>query len=244
LIRVLKGLSVNDSISLLQPFVREKAEIVSSIDPMSGLYPYEPGGLEYEWRGEEFEPKPIIYGSSAFSYLVNRGIGRKDIEYFKIQDWAEAGRIIVPIHRKRKLISWIGRTYQGGTPKVWAPVGAPKRWEIFGLDLVTNWREANISEGWADAIRLHQSGLANPLALCGSRMSEQQAEEISRFEKIRVWMDGDLAGRGLALDIATWLPGKEIEVVQCPDNQDPGSLDVGEIQKLQPKSYREWRNLK
>jgi len=239
-----KGLSFNDSISLLQPFVREKAEIISSTDPLTGLYPYEPGEIEYEWRGEGFEPKPIVYGSPAFAYLVNRGIGKKDIEFFKIQDWTEAGRIIVPIHRGGKLISWIGRTYRGETPKVWAPVGAPKKWEIFGLDLVTNWKEANLSEGWADVIRLYQSGQINPLGLCGSRMSEQQAEIISRFEKLRVWTDGDLAGRGLALDIATWLPGKEIEVVQCPDNQDPGSLDVEEIQKLQPQSYREWRNSK
>lgn len=244
LVEVLKGLSFNDSISFLQPFVHEKVVYETSMDPLAGLYPYSPGELHYEWHGIQFHPVPISNSSESFRYLVNRGIGRKDIDYFQIQDWEEAHRIIVPITRNRRMISWIGRTYRGASPKVWAPVGAPKRWEIFGLDFVRSLGEANLTEGWADAIRLHQAGMTNPLALCGSRMSEQQAEEISRFGKLRIWMDGDLAGRGLALDVANWLPGKQIEVVECPEGQDPGSLEVEDLLKLQPKTYQEWRREK
>lgn len=241
LVKVLKGLSTNDSISYLQPFLREKIQYESSVDPMAGLHPYTPSELNYEWRGIHFQPLLISDSSESFRYLVNRGIGRRDIEYFGIRDWVETNRIVVPITRKRQLISWIARTYRNENPKVWAPVGAPKRWEIFGLDFVSDWDEANISEGWADAIRLHQAGLKNPLALCGSRMSEQQAEEISRFGTIRIWTDGDLAGRGMAQDIATWLPGKNIEVVECPEGQDPGSLEIEDVLALKPKTYREWR---
>ena len=206
----------------------------------------EPPEISLAWKGEPIEAVDIEEGSPCFEYLMSRQIGELYMHEFGLKDWRDQQRVVVPITRRGRLISWVARSYSRQHPKTLAPAGAPKRWELFGLDLMERERkEVSIAEGWVDAIRLMQAGQPNPVAICGSKMSEHQAEEFLFAERITLWLDGDKAGEVMGEDVVSWLGrGREILVVPTPPGKDPGDFRPQELAAMQPNTWSNYQRRK
>jgi DNA primase len=170
-------------------------------------------------------------------------IGMKYIDGCGLLDWPAKKRILVPITRHGRLISWVARSYSGAKPKTFAPAGAPKKWELIGFDQFNrSHRTVNVCEGWVDRIRLMQIGRSNACALCGSKMSEYQAEALIFAERIIIWQDGDKAGEVMAEDLAAWLGrGRELLIVPTPSGKDPGTFSPSELSEFQPITWSEYQ---
>lgn len=220
--------------------------VASPDDYLRDMGPCEPPGIGYEWPDREgtlrpFKPTRIRPGCVCSSYLTGRLIGQQYIDRYGLLDWQEMSRVIVPITRGARLISWVARSYNGRNPKTFAPKGAPKLWELFGLDqLDRSTPEVNLAEGWADAIRLAQIGVPNPLAICGSSLTEYQVDDILFARKITIWMDGDRAGRALSEDAVAWLD-REFHVVELPEKTDPGDYHPGDLAKFESQNWKTFR---
>lgn len=222
---------------------RSAAEL-RPVDYETNLRPYEPGPIGFKWRRSKketlhtFTPEPILPGSGASEYLFGRWIGPGYVTRHNLLDWREQRRIVVPIVRNGTMISWIARSYNDEHPKAIAPEGAPKRWEIFALDqLDRDFREVHLVEGWVDQIRVTQIGKRNVIAICGSKLTEFQVEEILFAQSITVWMDGDKAGEVLRDDVRAWFAHRQLFVVKMPDGKDPGDFPPSELSKFQPSPF-------
>lgn len=248
LVSKLRGVDFAGAVAFVKASMREAATIapaeISDDDYLQGMQPAEPPEIGFFWPDERgvlrpFTPKPIRFDSDCAVYLRSRWIGSQYVERHGLLDWQEKRRIIVPILRRGRMISWVARSYVGASPKTFAPKGAPKRWEIFGLDLLDHAiAEVNIVEGWVDQIRLSQIGVQNALAICGSTLTEPQVEEIVFARRVIVWMDGDKAGEVLAEDVAGWLGyERELMIVEMPEGKDPGDYSPVEISNFQARAW-------
>jgi DNA primase len=98
---------------------------------------------------------------------------------------------------------------------------------------------AILVEGYMDCIALHQSGVTNVVASCGTSLTEQQARLLSRFsERIVVNFDPDSAGATAALrSLNIFLEsGFTIRVLMLPGADDPDSF-------VKTKGVAEYRRL-
>lgn len=87
--------------------------------------------------------------------------------------------------------------------------------------------KAILLEGYTDVIALHQAECTNAVATCGTALTESHAKLLNRFCKhIILFRDGDAAGmRAVHRDIDICLRhGFKVEVVICPEGEDPDSL--------------------
>lgn len=246
LVAVVRGISLGAAAKLVQAFVGARPEGLpaTEADLLRGMDEYEPPELEgFVWKNERILTRSITPASRAGAYLFHRMIGPAYIAQCGLLDWPEFRRIIVPIYLHGRLISWVARTYNDGKPKTLAPHDAPKKWELIGIDEIDpDIPEANLVEGWSDRIRLMQIEKPNPLALCGSRITEYQAEMLLWAKRVIVWMDGDKAGEVLGDDTVSWFgAGREIFVVPFPSGTDPAKFSPLQLLPFQPIPWEEYR---
>lgn len=79
-------------------------------------------------------------------------------------------------------------------------------------------------EGYADVISMHQAGMRNTVAACGTAFTERQMETVRRFTNNLIVMDdGDSAGIAAAQKAANIAlkAGMSVKMVLLPDGQDP-----------------------
>jgi len=218
--------------------IKKSTSKVEEKDYYRDTRPYEPQAIGYEWNSRKFKPARIEHGTACSEYLKSRWIGSQYIDMFGLKDWREEKRVIAPITREGRLISWVARSYNGQKPKALAPEGAPKMWELFGYDqLDRTIPEVNLVEGWVDVIRLTQICVPNALALCGSMLTEFQVESILFADKIASWLDGDIAGKVMGKDAACWLT-RNLWVVKMPEGTDPGHFSPNELLNFKPQKWR------
>ena len=82
-------------------------------------------------------------------------------------------------------------------------------------------------EGYMDVIAMHQNGVENVVASCGTALTEGQIQLLRRFtQKVTVLYDGDAAGIHASLkSINMFLEaGFNMRVLFLPDNDDPDSF--------------------
>jgi len=87
--------------------------------------------------------------------------------------------------------------------------------------------KATLLEGYTDVIALHQAQVTNAVATCGTALTDYQAKLLGRFCKhVILFRDGDRAGlKASHRDIDILLRhGFKVEIVICPDGEDPDSL--------------------
>lgn len=81
-------------------------------------------------------------------------------------------------------------------------------------------------EGNVDVVSMHQSGVCNTVASCGTSLTVEQIRLIKRYTKnVTVLYDGDSAGIKAALRAVNLLfaEGLHVRVVLFPDGEDPDS---------------------
>lgn len=99
---------------------------------------------------------------------------------------------------------------------------------LFGLfegrNEIRNQKSAILVEGYADVITLHQAGFRNSIASCGTSLTIEQLNLLSRYCKtIYLAYDSDEAGQNATMrSIRLALPlGFEVLVVILPEGEDP-----------------------
>jgi DNA primase len=151
-----------------------------------------PGALEYD----TFIP------AFGMEYLEARKISESSVSAWNLGWLPDEKRIAIPAADERGVVRFLIK--RGVTPrqqpKYLYTEGYPKTHLLFGagqIDLgMVHSHGLIIVEGSLDAIRLHQHGLRNTVAILGTGISEHQRQVIARIKprKIFLMFDKDSAG--------------------------------------------------
>ncbi|MBR4433305.1 MAG: DNA primase [Bacteroidaceae bacterium] len=147
------------------------------------------------------------------------------------------GRVMFPIHSlSGKVIAFSGRIMKSDA-KVAKYVNSPespvytKSNELYGIWLaksaIVKQDKCFLVEGNTDVVSLHQAGIENVVASCGTSLTTGQIRKIHRFtSNITILYDGDSAGIHASLRGIDMLleEGMNVKVVLLPDGEDPDSF--------------------
>ncbi len=147
------------------------------------------------------------------------------------------GRVMFPIHSiSGKIIAFGGRVMQTSA-KTAKYLNSPEYELYHKSDVVYGIFQAKneiirqdkcyLVEGYTDVISMHQSGITNVIASCGTSLTTNQIKLIQRFtNNMTVLYDGDFAGikaslRGIDMILKE---GMNVKVLLLPDGEDPDSF--------------------
>ena len=147
------------------------------------------------------------------------------------------GRVMFPIHSlSGKVIAFSGRIMNSDA-KVAKYVNSPespvytKSNELYGIWLaksaIVKQDKCFLVEGNTDVVSMHQAGIENVVASCGTSLTTGQIRKIHRFtSNITVLYDGDSAGIHASLRGIDMLleEGMNVKVVLLPEGEDPDSF--------------------
>ncbi|MDR1675763.1 MAG: DNA primase [Tannerella sp.] len=147
------------------------------------------------------------------------------------------GRVIFPVHTlSGKVVAFGGRILRKND-KAAKYINSHesdiyhKSNELYGIYFARNAirREDRcyLVEGYTDVISMHQAGLENVVASCGTALTQGQIRMIHRLtDNITVLYDGDAAGIKAAIKgIDLFLEeGMNVKVLLLPDGEDPDSF--------------------
>lgn len=139
-------------------------------------------------------------------------------------------RLIYPIQDIRnRFIAFGGRVLDNSLPKY---INSPenivysKARNLYGLNVAKNTktRKLIIVEGYMDTVSLHQRGIDNVVASCGTALTEAQGRLLRKYaEKVIISYDSDSAGQAATLrglEILNNL-GCDIRILQMEGAKDP-----------------------
>lgn len=176
-------------------------------------------------------------GPDPYNYLKNRGFSDETIEYFEAsyaEDFTGYGyknqqRITIPGHDQLgKLCGFIGRTPIDAKPKYLYSPGWQKSFTLFNLHRAKNYSKDGIIlvEGSLDAMRLHDMGYPNVVAILGSELSKYQYGLLKQYtEKVYLMFDNDKAGfKANSAALALTKDNLDVYHVNLGDFNDPGDI--------------------
>ena len=167
-------------------------------------------------------------------YLLGAGLAVQNEDGSLADKFRE--RVMFPIHSvSGRVIAFSGRTLKADNPAKY--VNSPET-EIYIKSrnlLGIFFAKADIGredrcilvEGNVDVVMMHQLGITNVVASCGTSLTVEQVRLIKKFtENITIMYDGDSAGihaalRGIPMVLAE---GMNVHVVLLPDGDDPDSF--------------------
>ena len=144
-------------------------------------------------------------------------------------------RVMFPIHSvSGRVLAFSGRTLHADNPAKY--VNSPET-EIYvkSRNLLGIWfAKSEISrlgkcilvEGNVDMVTMHQLGITNVVASCGTALTVEQVRLIHKFtDNVTIMYDGDSAGihaalRGIDIFLAE---GLDVKIVLLPEGEDPDS---------------------
>ena len=168
-------------------------------------------------------------------YLLEAGLLAKKEDTGAIVDKFRE-RVMFPIYSvSGRIIAFSGRTLRADNPAKY--VNSPdtplytKSDILYGLYQAKNeigrQQKCIVVEGNLDMVMMHQLGIRNVVAPCGTSFTTQQMHLIHRFtENLTVMFDGDSAGIHAALKVMDDVlrEGLNMKVVLLPDGEDPDSF--------------------
>lgn len=145
-------------------------------------------------------------------------------------------RVMFPIHSvSGRVIAFSGRTLRSDNPAKY--VNSPeteiyiKSRNLLGIFFakaeISRLDECILVEGNIDMVMMHQLGIRNVVASCGTSLTVEQIRLIHKFtENVTIMYDGDSAGihaamRGITMVLSE---GMNVKVVLLPDGDDPDSF--------------------
>ena len=189
----------------------------------------------------------------AKDYLKSRGIGFEAMDYFKLGYSENMDMIITPVHSPDgEPIGLVGRSIEGKSFK--NSSNLPKSKTLFNIHRAKKIGDhVIIVESNFDAIRIHQAGFPNVVAVLGGFLSVEQHHLLNRyFSRITIMTDADRAGRELGMSIANKLRNKDIlwasyeyGKIYPHEAKDAGDMSDEEIVKciknaVSDIEYRSW----
>lgn len=170
--------------------------------------------------------------SRAHDYMKTRGFAWETLDYFDVGYSMMQKMVTVPMHNPDGLpIGIIGRSTEGKAFK--NSPGLPKSktaWNFHRAKKASD--TVIIVESSFDAMRVHQAGFSNVVALLGGFISKYHANQLGKtFSKIIIMTDADEAGRTLAAAIETKMADKQIMyAADSPDSVYPAaSKDASDL---------------
>ena len=156
------------------------------------------------------------------------------------------GRVMFPIWNEAgKIVGFGGRALGEEQPKYLNSPETPlysKSGTLYALNLaresIRRQGRAVLVEGYMDCIALHQAGVGNAVAVCGTSLTEDQVRLLGRFtKKVVVNFDPDDAGDSATLrSLALLLQGGfGVRVLALPDGLDPDAY----IRRRGAAAYRQ-----
>lgn len=145
-------------------------------------------------------------------------------------------RVMFPVHSvSGRVVAFSGRTLRSDNPAKY--VNSPET-EIyiksrnllgiyFAKSEISRLDECILVEGNIDMVMMHQLGIRNVVASCGTSLTVEQIRLIRKFtENVTIMYDGDSAGIHAALRGITMVlsEGMNVKVVLLPDGDDPDSF--------------------
>lgn len=145
-------------------------------------------------------------------------------------------RVMFPVHSvSGRVVAFSGRTLRSDNPAKY--VNSPET-EIyiksrnllgiyFAKSEMSRLDECILVEGNIDMVMMHQLGIRNVVASCGTSLTVEQIRLIRKFtENVTIMYDGDPAGIHAALRGITMVlsEGMNVKVVLLPDGDDPDSF--------------------
>ncbi len=167
-------------------------------------------------------------------YLVAAGLAIQQEDGKLVDKFRE--RVMFPIHSvSGRVIAFSGRTLKADNPAKY--VNSPET-EIyiksrnllgiyFAKSEIAKQDRCILVEGNVDVVMMHQMGITNVVASCGTSLTEEQIRLIKRFsENITIMYDGDSAGVHAAIRAISLIlkEGMNPKVVFLPDGDDPDSF--------------------
>ncbi len=167
-------------------------------------------------------------------YLVAAGLAIQQDNGSLVDKFRE--RVMFPIHSvSGRVIAYSGRTLKADNPAKY--VNSPET-EIyiksrnllgiyFAKSEIAKADRCILVEGNVDVVMMHQMGITNVVASCGTSLTEEQIRLIGKFtQNITIMYDGDSAGLHAAIRAISLIlrEGMNPRVVFLPDGDDPDSF--------------------
>ena len=167
-------------------------------------------------------------------YLVAAGLAIQQDNGSLVDKFRE--RVMFPIHSvSGRVIAYSGRTLKADNPAKY--VNSPET-EIyiksrnllgiyFAKSEIAKADRCILVEGNVDVVMMHQMGITNVVASCGTSLTEEQIRLIGKFtQNITIMYDGDGAGLHAAIRAISLIlrEGMNPRVVFLPDGDDPDSF--------------------
>ena len=236
----------SESLLLVSDFARQffNAQLKSGEGHSVGYAYYRTRGIE----DETIEKWGLGWAPSGRSTLVDaaRQAGYKD-EYLVAAGLAlqnEDGsltdrfreRVMFPIHSvSGRVLAFSGRTLRSDNPAKY--VNSPET-EIyvksrnllgiyFAKSSIAREDRCILVEGNVDVVMMHQLGITNVVASCGTSLTVEQVRLIKKFtENITIMYDGDSAGIHAAERAVPMIldEGMNVRIVPLPEGEDPDSF--------------------
>ena len=154
-------------------------------------------------------------------------------------------RLMFPIWNERgKVIAFGGRIIGEGQPKYLNSPESPlysKSFVLYGVHLAKNEARKTekmvVVEGYFDVLSLHQNGILNVVASCGTSLTPQQVGILSRYvPEVVVNYDPDAAGQKAAKRSIELLleRGLTVRILRLPGGLDPDEF----VRSEGPDAYR------
>jgi DNA primase len=146
------------------------------------------------------------------------------------------GRLMIPIRESGRIVGFGGRLLEGESEAKY--LNSPdtplyqKGLTLFGLDrarqLIRDRRDVLFVEGYFDVIGLHQGGIANVVATCGTALTDTHLQLVRKAgaESVIFLFDGDAAGARAAQRASEIAAAGSVaaRVLTPPDGEDPDEL--------------------
>jgi DNA primase len=184
-------------------------------------------------------PKGVSAEAVEKSGLVARRDGGQRYDRFR-------GRLMIPIAGlDGEVIGFGGRVLPGASDKLAKYINSPesplykKSKVLYGIDSarehIRRTRTAVLVEGYFDVIGLHQAGVRNAVAVCGTALTPEHVELLRRLDcrTLTLLFDGDAAGVAAATKAAAALlpSGLMGKVALLP--REGGKTDPDEFARTQ-----------
>lgn len=256
LVKRTRGLNQFEAFRLITKY---KNEVGSSLaDRLSEIKEKQPDFVEFPTGPVERMIRDFPNSKEAREYMMNRGFSWNTLEHFEIGYSTKRDMVVVPMHDPNgMLIGFVGRSIEGKIFK--NSDGLPKSKTAWNFHRAKQHGETVIvTESSFDAMRVHQAGYPNVIALLGGHASTYHLNQLGQtFSTVIIATDfdkpiyrpncrrcnykscqGHRPGRDLGRTIAEGLKGKRIkwaayddEVVYPHDAKDMGDMTDTEIRQ-------------
>jgi len=175
-------------------------------------------------------------------YMDSRGVSREVQREMKTgirngnEEWVNYGngqqkvivsRVIIPHFFNGNLVGWQGRklSQDPRLHKYKNSKDFPKALTLYNYDNLDKNDELIVVESPMSVLKLKSLGVNNVVSTFGASISSHQVHLIRQFQRVCIWMDGDLAGRKASSFLVKNLSNTNTLTLLEEEDEDPASVD-------------------